>query len=84
VRYFPGVRFDPAALRTALADARAGRSESGAGAKSLGERLLLLCTHYDPAVGRHSGAAMAAVRAGVLLAVLGLAGAMWRFVRGRP
>jgi protein SCO1/2 len=83
VRYFPGVRFDPAALRTALADARAGRSESGAGAKSLGERLLLLCTHYDPAVGRHSGAAMAAVRAGVLLAVLGLAGAMWRFVRGR-
>jgi len=84
VRYFPGVRFDPAALRTALADARLGRTQGDAGARSLGERLLLLCTHYDPAVGRHSGAAMAAVRAGVLLAVLGLAGAAWRFARGRP
>jgi protein SCO1/2 len=85
VRYFPGVRFDPAALRTAIADARDGHTAgAGAGQASLGERLLLLCTHYDPAIGRHSGAAMAAVRAGVLLAVLGLAGAMWRFARSRP
>jgi protein SCO1/2 len=81
VRYFPGVRFEPAALRTAVAAARAGRAEGREA--SLGERLLLLCTHYDPAVGRHSGAAMAAVRAGVLLALLGLGGAAWRFARGR-
>jgi protein SCO1/2 len=81
VRYFPGVRFEPAALRAAVAAARAGRAEGREA--SLGERLLLLCTHYDPAVGRHSGAAMAAVRAGVLLALLGLGGAAWRFARGR-
>ncbi|ALK96586.1 hypothetical protein AB595_13440 [Massilia sp. WF1] len=86
-RYFPGVRFDPAALRTAIDAARDGRgddSRGGAGQeKSLGERLLLLCTHYDPAVGRHSGAAMAAVRAGVLLVLLVLGGSMWRVARRR-
>jgi protein SCO1/2 len=74
--YFPGVRFEPAALRTALQAARNGRA--GAGGASLGERLLLLCTHYDPALGRHSGAAMAAVRAGVLLTLLGLGAWLWR------
>jgi protein SCO1/2 len=79
VRYFPGVRFDPAALRAAIAAAR----EGGPVEKSLGERLLLLCTHYDPSVGKYSGAAMAAVRAGVLLALLGLGGAAWRFARRR-
>lgn len=83
VRYYPGVRFDPAALRTAIAAARAGRAGAAPAEKSLGERLLLLCTHYDPAVGQHSGAAMAAVRAGVLLALLGLGGAAWRFARRR-
>jgi protein SCO1/2 len=74
-RYFPGVRFDPAALRTALQAARDG---SGSSAPSLGERLLMLCTHYDPALGRNSGAAMAAVRSGVLLALLGMGGWLWR------
>lgn len=79
-QYFPGVRFDPAALRTALQAARDGGigSNSGSGAASLGERLLMLCTHYDPALGRNSGAAMAAVRGGVLLALLGLGGWLWR------
>ncbi|MGJ7915342.1 SCO family protein [Massilia sp. LXY-6] len=85
VQYFPGVRFEPAALRTALAAAREGSSSNSSGGeqKSLGERLLLLCTHYDPAVGQYSGAAMASVRAGVLLAVLGMGGAAWRFARRR-
>jgi protein SCO1 len=74
--YFPGVRFDPAALRAAVQGARDG---SGAGAApSFGERLLMLCTHYDPAVGGNSGAAMAAVRTGTLLVLLGLGGWLWR------
>lgn len=76
--YFPGVRFEPAALRTALQAARDGRASSGGGAASLGARLLMLCTHYDPALGRNSGTAMAAVRGGVLLALLGLGGWLWR------
>ena len=81
--YFPGVRFDPAALRAALQAARSGGTGSTA---SIGERLLLLCSHFDPAVGRHSGAAMAAVRAAALLAALGLGGAVWRigWRRRRP
>jgi len=79
-QYFPGVRFDPAALRTAVRAARdgGGAGAKGGGAASLGERLLMLCTHYDPALGRNSGAAMAAVRSGVLLALLGLGGWLWR------
>jgi len=81
-QFFPGVRFEPAALRTALQAAGKGLS-AAAEAPSLGQRLLLLCTHYDPAVGRHSAAAMAAARAGVLLTVLGLGAAAWRLARRR-
>jgi protein SCO1/2 len=78
--FFPGVRFDPAALRAAVlaAGAGAGAGTGAAQAASLGERLLLLCAHYDPAVGRHAGAALAAVRAAALLVALGLGGWMWR------
>jgi protein SCO1/2 len=83
-RYFPGVRFDPAALRAAL---RAAPQAAGAGAGGattpLGERLLMLCTHYDPAAGRNSGTAMAAVRVGTLLVALGLGGAAWRAAQRR-
>lgn len=71
-RYFLGVRFDPGELRRALSDAAAGRSGS------LAERLLLICSHYDPRSGRYSPAAMAAVRLlCVLLAAL-LACWIWR------
>jgi protein SCO1/2 len=76
---FPGVRFDPDALRAAVQAAPSGEP---AAAPSLGERLLLLCSHYDPAIGRHSGAAMAAVRAAALLVALGLGGWLWQR-RGR-
>ncbi|HJV26912.1 MAG TPA: SCO family protein [Aromatoleum sp.] len=75
-RYFSGVRFDPRDVRLALTEASAGR----VGAVS--DRLLLLCSHYDPATGRYTLAAMAAVRAACLLCALGLAGWVWR--RGRP
>jgi protein SCO1 len=72
VRYFGGVRFDPAALREAVRSA--GRDE----APGWGQQLLLLCAHYAPTSGRHTAAAMAAVRA-VALAVLALLlGWAWR------
>lgn len=73
--FFPGVRFDPADVRDAVRAAHAGKvapTQPG-----LVERIALLCTHYDPSAGRHSGAAMAAVRAGALLAALGLGGWLW-------
>lgn len=74
-RYFPGVRFEPAALRAALQAAQEGRPQG------IGERLLLLCAHYDPRVGTNSAAAMAFVRAGALLVMLALAAWAWRRLR---
>ena len=47
-RYFLGVRHDPQALRSAL-DAAAGDSIG-----SLVDRLVLLCAHFDPSLGRFS------------------------------
>jgi protein SCO1/2 len=74
--FFPGVRFEPAALRTAVQSARSGR------AAGFGQQLLLLCAHYDPALGRHSAAALAAVRTVALAVLLALAGWAWRRHRG--
>jgi protein SCO1 len=74
-RFFPGVRFDPAAVRDAVRAARAGAVDE---APSFGRRLALLCAHFDPAAGRHSDAALAAVRAGALLVVALLGAWIWR------
>lgn len=65
---FSGVRFDPAALRAAI------RTPT----PSFGRQVLLLCAHYAPKSGRHTDAAMAAVRGGVLLLPLLVAGWLWR------
>lgn len=73
--YFMGVRFDPAQVRLALVDAAQGRFGTPA------ERLLLLCSHFDPDAGRYTVAAMALVRAGALLAAVALAGMLWRLRR---
>jgi protein SCO1/2 len=72
-RFFPGVRFDPQALRAAVEDAREQRIAPG-----VGERLLMLCAHFDPASGRHSPAALAAVRVVAALVALGLVCGLWR------
>lgn len=70
--YFMGVRFEPRDLRLALVDASEGRIGSPV------DRLVLLCSHYDPATGRYSTTAMALVRA-VCLAVLAALGLwIWR------
>lgn len=71
-RYFNGLQFDPAELRVALADA-AGDRIGG-----ITSRLALLCAHFDPRVGRHTGAVMNAIRAASLLLAAGLAGWCWR------
>lgn len=76
-RYFPGVRFDVRDLRLALVEASAGR------VGSLADRLLLLCSHYDPEIGRYSVPVMAAVRTVCLAIALGLGVWIWRRRRGR-
>jgi protein SCO1/2 len=75
---FSGVRFDPAGLRAAVK--AAGHDEP---APSFGQQVLLLCAHYAPASGRHTGAALAGVRAGVLLLPLLFACWLWRRRGGR-
>jgi protein SCO1/2 len=80
-RHVPGVRFDPAALRDAV---RAAAHPGAAPAPpSFGQQLLLLCAHYAPTSGRHTGAALGFVRAGVLALPLLLAGWLWRRRGGR-
>jgi protein SCO1/2 len=75
-RFFPGVRFDPAELRAAVEGARAGNTAPG-----IGQRLLLLCAHFDPVSARHSPAALSAVRIAGALVALALAGWLWRLRR---
>jgi protein SCO1/2 len=57
-RYFPGVRFDARNARLALVEASAGRLGS------LADRLVLLCSHYDPRSGKYNVAVMDLARAG--------------------
>lgn len=78
-RAFSGVRFDPSGLRAALQGA--ARAEV---APSFGEQVLLLCAHYAPTAGLHTGASMALVRAGALLLPLLFLGWLWRRRGGRP
>jgi len=80
-RYFPGVRFDPAALRDAVR--AAAHPGTAAAAPSFGQQLQLLCAHYAPTSGRHTQTALAAVRAGALALPLLLAGWLWRRRGGR-
>lgn len=72
-RYFMGVRFEAALLKTAIEDAAGGRASSAF------ERLLLVCFH-DPLIGRNSNAVMIAMRvamAGFLVLLGWLAWRRW-------
>jgi protein SCO1 len=71
-RYFLGVRFDPEDIRTAL------RQASGGNVGTPIERLLLLCSHYDPTSGRYSGLIMTLIRTACIAVLIALAGWMWR------
>lgn len=71
-RYFPGVRFEPGALRLAVIDAAGGRIGSWS------ERLTLLCGHFDPVSGRYSLAIMGWLRALGSFGALALALWIWR------
>ncbi len=80
-RFFPGVRFDPAALAAAVRGAHAGAAQAAAAPAApptLGARLALLCAHLDPAAGRHTEGALAAVRVAALATALVLGGWIWR------
>ncbi|MEK0083957.1 SCO family protein [Benzoatithermus flavus] len=70
-RWLPGIGFEPQDLRLALVEAGEGRIGT------LGDRLLLLCSHFDPLTGRYTGAVMSLVRglgAGTALLLAGTLG----------
>jgi protein SCO1/2 len=75
-RYFNGVQFDPAELRSALVEA------SGGAVGSVTDRLALLCAHFNPAIGRFSGGVMLTTRIVGALTIAMLALVAWR-KRGR-
>ena len=77
-RYFFGVRFDPAKLRSALVDAADGH------VGDLSDRLLLACAHFDPLPGSHDAQIAWLLRAVGLsvLAALGLW--IWRHRSAPP
>ncbi|MGP1614527.1 MAG: SCO family protein [Pollutimonas bauzanensis] len=74
-RYFPGLRFDARDIRLALIEA--SRYRIG----SLSERLVLLCSHYDPLEGRYNIAVMALLRIIGAATMLALAGWVWLLSR---
>lgn len=57
-RYFLGIDFAPRDLRFALVEASQNRLGT------VGDKLLLLCYHYDPATGKYGSAIIRAVRIG--------------------
>ena len=65
-RYFFGFEFKPRDLRLGIVEASGGRIGNAT------DQLLLLCYHYDPAVGRYSRSAMTFMRAGGVTTVLAL------------
>ncbi|HEU4601641.1 MAG TPA: SCO family protein [Steroidobacteraceae bacterium] len=72
-RYFFGVRYDPAELRSAIATAQQGSVSSAV------RQLLLVCFHFDPTQGPYSAAIMGGLRI-VSLAMLALVG-LWAALR---
>lgn len=80
-RYFPGLRFDARDVRLALIEA--SRYRVG----KLSDRLVLLCSHYDPVNGRYSFAVMTLLRIGGIAVLVALLAGVWfvdRRMRGRP
>ncbi len=74
-RYFTGLRFERRDVRLALIEA------SGNRIGPVSERILLLCSHYDPVQGRYSWAVITLLRFAGLASVLLLAGGVWMLRR---
>jgi protein SCO1/2 len=72
--YFPGVRFDPQLLRSAIERSHTAQPVSPF------ERLLLVCFH-DPVAGRYNDAVLLALRVATALFLAALGFVAWRRLR---
>ncbi len=75
-RYFFGIEFDPQDLRLGLVETAQERIGTPI------DRLLLLCYHYDPVMGKYSLAIMKLLRGAGVLTVALMALMIWRLRRG--
>ena len=71
-RYLMGVRFEPAELRAAIAQASSGQ------VGNLSDRLALLCAHLDPRVGANSESVLLGMRVTGVATLALLAIFVWR------
>jgi len=74
-RYFFGFEFKPRDLRLGIVEASSGK------VGTVTDQILLLCYHYDPAIGKYSRNAMNFVRAGGVTTVAALTGFIVVMVR---
>lgn len=73
--YLLGVGYTPAAVRSAVQRAGAGR------VAAVGSPILLICFHFDPTTGRYSLEIIKLIRLAGLLTVLTLAGMLFLLLR---
>lgn len=76
-RYFLGLRYEPATLRAALAQAGRGRGDA------LAEPVSLVCAAAERLAGAYSGAALHAVQAAGGATLVLLAALVWKLARRR-
>jgi len=76
-RYLLGVGQSARDIRLALVEASGGK------VGGLADRLVLLCSHYDPQTGRYGVAAMALARTAGLATLAALLGGLWLLRRRR-
>lgn len=69
--YFYGVLYSPRDVRLALVEASSGKIGSPV------DQLLLLCYHYNPALGAYSAAIMNLVRLGCFITIVAVGGVVW-------
>jgi protein SCO1/2 len=74
-RRFVGYSYSADDLEQSLVEAASGR------VATLGDRILLFCTHLDPRTGRHTGVVLLAFRVAAVLGLGALATIVWRLSR---
>ena len=76
-RYFYGIEYEPKDLRLGLIEASANRIGSPT------DKLMLLCYHYDPSIGKYTGTILNLLRLGGAATLFGLTAFIFAMIRKR-
>src|SRR5690606_25129526 len=74
-RYFFGIEYSPKDMRMGLTQASGGKIGGPV------EKIMLLCYHYDPTLGKYSAAVMKLIQIGGIITLLGLGAFMFFMLR---